>query len=144
MLFRSKRSARGARAIDPPRGGKNRFEPYFLRFSASLGVKSTPFLLANEVSCHDFKPHESVIKCNYRSGSQSGIPQEYDYAKITKIAFFWVFRFEEQALILSRKSLLVASNLKNFPAARAKGGGLRPLHPPTDYPFPNVRPCQAI
>ena len=40
---RGKRSARGARAIDPPRGEKNEFEPYFLRFSASLGVKSTPF-----------------------------------------------------------------------------------------------------
>ena len=77
---RGKRSARGARAIDPPRDEKNEFEPYFLRFFANLGVKSTPFLRANEVSCHDFKPHESVIKCNYRSGSQSGIPQEYDYA----------------------------------------------------------------
>ena len=73
------------------------------------------FSLANEVPYHDFKPHESVIQCSYRSGIQSGIPQEYDYAKITKIAFFWVFRFEEQALILSRKSLLVASNLKIFP-----------------------------
>ena len=98
--------------------------------------------LANEVPYHDFKPHESVIQCNYRSGIQSGIPQEYDYAKITKIAFFWVFRFEEQALILSRKSLLVASNLKNFPAARAKGGGLRPPAPPDRLPRLERTCCQ--
>ena len=106
------------------------------------------FSLANEVPYHDFKPHESVIQCSYRSGIQSGIPQEYDYAKITKIAFFWVFRFEEQALILSRKSLLVASNLKNFPAARAKGGGLRPPAPPDRLPrlertYPSARTARG-